>query len=582
VSIRGRSVIPLGVSIVLLASGWQLWALHARFWNEGWHSSVLGYDAGQYAVAARELAEHGRLATPFALPIELAWHPDPPWPLAAVEPGLLVIEASVQALAPSSLGPVAQRMLWLDTPGRRERLALVFPFTCYLALGVALALLAANILARHTPQAPALERAAGATVVGGAFLLDPAAQQLAMGGSPHLPFTFGVVAALAMVGSGWASRHVFVFGLWLGLTGSFRAAQPWFGPLLALAAVLATPPKRTPLQAAVAFTLCLVGFALPLVPWWLYKWRAFGSPIWDLWGWTLWDGIQGNSWFSILHLPEPPRLPGIAAAPGLWAAKWVRGLPALVGLLAAGPGLFWIASTTLWLAARRGARPSAFGAGALLALAALCVGSTALGLPWSRDLFPVRIALEAAGLLTAWALVGRLPSQTLGPGGGRALRLAVALLALGWGGLQTARGNHRAGLVAARSGSPAPAMLEDLTRRLSRELPSAEPLMSNLGPSLAWYARRPVLDLALTPSDVEACRQKLPFQHVVLAFRDAAQVWSGWREPFERPRGALAHPEWNLMHARRWQTADGFRVVWLELGPPREQLALRTKTERHR
>jgi hypothetical protein len=122
-------------------------------------------------------------------------------------------------------------------------------------------------------------------------------------------------------------------------------------------------------------------------------------------------------------------------------------------------------------------------------------------------------------------------------------------------------------------------MLEDLADRLGRELPAAEPVMSNLGPALAWYARRPVLDLALTPFDVEACRQRLPFQHVVLAFRDAPQAWSGWRETFERPRSALAHPEWNVIHARGWETADGFRVVWLELGPPREQLALHTTAE---
>jgi len=98
--------------------------------------------------------------------------------------------------------------------------------------------------------------------------------------------------------------------------------------------------------------------------------------------------------------------------------------------------------------------------------------------------------------------------------------------------------------------------------------------MSNLGATLAWRARRPVIHLALTPADVEACRQRTPFRLLVVAFRDPGRAWPGWAEVVERPREAAAHREWGFLHSRSWETSDGFRIVWIELAPPSEQLAM--------
>ena len=78
---------------ILLAAGCSLWLLHAESWSLGRRSPVLSYDTAQYALAARELARHGRLATTYALPLELARHPEPPWPLALIQPGLVILEA---------------------------------------------------------------------------------------------------------------------------------------------------------------------------------------------------------------------------------------------------------------------------------------------------------------------------------------------------------------------------------------------------------------------------------------------------------------------------------------------------------
>ena len=46
--------------------------------------------------------------------------------------------------------------------------------------------------------------------------------------------------------------------------------------------------------------------------------------------------------------------------------------------------------------------------------------------------------------------------------------------------------------------------------------------MSSLGPLLAWYAERPVVHLALSPADLDACRRNLDVRGVLLVFRDAS------------------------------------------------------------
>src|SRR5205823_6270241 len=93
---------PLVVLVVIGITA-ALWIVHARAWDLGGRSPVLSYDTSQYALAARELATHGRLATTFALPLELTRHSRPPWPLAVVQPGLVLAEAAVFRLVPPEL-----------------------------------------------------------------------------------------------------------------------------------------------------------------------------------------------------------------------------------------------------------------------------------------------------------------------------------------------------------------------------------------------------------------------------------------------------------------------------------------------
>jgi hypothetical protein len=98
--------------------------------------------------------------------------------------------------------------------------------------------------------------------------------------------------------------------------------------------------------------------------------------------------------------------------------------------------------------------------------------------------------------------------------------------------------------------------------------------MSNLGPTLAWHAGRPVLHLALSPGDLEGCRRRLEFRNVLLVFRDPASAWPEWREVVADPAEAPNRPEWNIRRAREWRTADGFSLIWLELKPPLARLAV--------
>jgi hypothetical protein len=544
---------------VLVVAGLGLWILHASSWGLGGRSPVLNYDTSQYALAARELAGHARLATTFALPIELARHAAPPWPLAVVQPGLMVAEALIFRLV-----PVAP-----------ERLTLVLPFFCYIMLGITLATVAGRLIEARAPDiTPARARLAALTI-GLGFLLDPEAQHFAVGGFTELPFALGLAAACAvLLGEHGAARRPLLFGLLLGVAGSFRASGLWLAPLLALAAAAIAPGRRVRVAA-----LSLTGYALVLAPWWFYKWRVFGTPNWDLSSLIVWEGIQGRTWFSIFHLPEMPSLPHGMEALGLIAARscgvsrawhW----PLQAGRAPCGPGR-WCCG---------GSPPATAPAGRGHDHAAhrqrLSLLAAAATIPWIRFLFPTRVLMEAAGVINLWALIARAPGSLIGERLKPALAVAVAALAIGWGVNQTLVGNHEAWATSRERGVPSDVTLRAIAARVNQQVPAGEPVMSNLGPTLAWAAERPVVHLAQTPADLAACRHRLAFRYVLIAFRDTGAAWPGWQDLLDRPEEATRHPEWNVAHERHWQEPDGFRIVWLELGPLEPNLAAAVRPAR--
>uniref|UniRef100_A0A832I8J7 Glycosyltransferase RgtA/B/C/D-like domain-containing protein n=1 Tax=Eiseniibacteriota bacterium TaxID=2212470 RepID=A0A832I8J7_UNCEI len=432
-----------------------------------------------------------------------------------------------------------------------------------------LGLAALKLLQLHAPEAGHRAAALAGGLVGLAFLLDPEAQHFSVAPFTEMPFTLGLVGALAMVALGLAGRRPFVFGLVLGLTGAFRANMLWLAPLFVAAAAWSAPSGRRLRVAALA----ALGFVLPLAPWWLYKWRAFGDPGWDLTRLVVWDGVEGRTWFSLYHLPETPSVPRGLEAVGLLAAKTARNLPGLVLAALTGPRALWIGALALWCLVARPPRPLLAAALVVLGALALSLVTAAVSIPWLRYVFPARAAAEAAGVLATLALVRRLPALGGGAAAVRAVTAAVAVLALAWGGLLTVRGNDEARRAALERGVPGPLTLLQLGVLMNREIPAGEPVMSNLGPTLAWHARRPVVHLALTPGDVESCRRHLDVRHVLLVFRDASKAWPGWEEVVADPERARRDPELNIRAVRTGRSADGFSIVWLELGDLGPRLA---------
>lgn len=553
------------MTVGLALTGCWLWAVHAGSWDLGRRSGVLSYDSAQYALAARELSDHGRLATTFALPLELSRHAAPPWPLAVLQPGLVVLEATLFKLVPSTFMLGGQK---IARPDQREWLTLVVPLLCYLATGLALALATIRVLRVQAPDLSIERRVAAGTVVALAFLLDPESQHFAVGGFTELPFTLGLVLAIAALALNAAPRHPLVFGLLLGVTGSFRGNMLWIAPVLALAAAaLAAPERRLRVLA-----WALAGYALIASPWWIYKWRAFGSPAWDLTRFVVWDGVGGRSWSSIYHLCESPALPSGFAAAGLLAAKIARNIPPLLLASLTGPRALWLGALAVF-AALQGPRAPRVAAVAVLVVFALGVLSAAATIPWLRYVYPARVPLEAAGLLALWALLARMPATNATMA--RALAIGAAGLAIVWGVQATFRGNAEAREASTERSVPGAASLLAIGVLLAREVPPGEAVMSNLGPQLAWEVRRPVVHLALAPEDVDACRRKLDFKRIVLVYRDARRA-GPWSNVVERPEEARHTPEWNITRARAWRTADGFTLVVLDLGPlaaPVAQLA---------
>jgi hypothetical protein len=555
--------------LAMLALGGMLGFLHARAWNPGGPEGpvpALSFDAAQYALAARTLAEHGTLATPFALPIDLVRNPAPPWPLSVVQPGMVVLEAALDRLVPRTAPwPAGGRF---EAPERREWLPIALTFAAYLLLALMVARVVRVRLAALDPESDGAAQVGIALLAAASFLLDPEAQHLALGGFTELPFALGLFAALALLAAGRPARHPFAWGILLGVTGTLRGTLFVLMPVLAAGAAALVPAGRRVRVAA----LVIAGYAVPLVAWWIYKWRAFGTPAWDLSSLALWDGVGGRTWFSLTHLPELPVLPVGGALWMALSAKFMTQLGPLLAMLAlsvAGVAAI-VVVIALWRApavtefrdvapdpaARRAARVTAT---VILVNLGLALVVAALGAGWRRYLFPARVPLEAAGFVALWLTIERARRNILTGASRRVLVGALAALALGWGALQTLRGNAEAASSAGTRGLPAITTLHALAAELDARLAPGETVMSNLGPTLAWYARRPVLHLALAPEDVAACRAKTPFRSVLLVFRDSAHAWSGWAPLVAGPprRGG------GLAEIGRERTSDGFTVVWL-------------------
>lgn len=544
--------------VVVMVVGAALWYLHAIAWDLGGRSPILSYDSAQYALAAREFAWRARLATPYALPIDLATHAHPLWPLSTLQPGLVLLEAAI-----FKVGTLLGARVGSDP---RAWLTLIPVFVSYLMLGAGAVLGTRHLLIRYVPDASRTVRALGPLTLGLMVLLDPEAQHFAVTGLTELPFTVLLLAALLGLARGAGAEYPFVFGLLLGLGGLFRANMLWLAPCFALASAWTAPRERRLRVLA----LVLAGYVLPLAPWWLYKWRAFGSPAWDLTRFAIWDQVDGRSWLQLYHRAELPELPTAAAGAPLLAAKLGANLARLVPALLEGPRGLWLGALVAWLFTRPRPALAAAGAVALVGLV-LNLFAACLSIPWLRYVFPTRVLAEAAGFLALWALLQRIPGVT--PRLRVALGAIAVTLALAWGAWLTVLAQGEARMTSRERGVPSSFTLTALSVELNGALKPGEVLMSNLGPALAWQTNHPVIHLAYAPADVPACRRRHEFRHILLVFRDAERAWPLWQETVERAGFAATVEGLHAVHERRYDSADGFHVVWLELGPLEPTLA---------
>ncbi len=490
--------------------------------------------------------------------MDLAWHAASPWPLSAVQPGLVLAEALVFKLVPAR-GAVAG-----SDP--RAWLTLLWPFMSYLMLGASGVLGMRHLLARFMPDAPRWIKAGAPATVGFMLLLDPEAQHFAVSGLSELPFTVLYLAAMLGLARGAGADYPLAYGLLLGLAGLFRANMLWLAPPCALASAWCAPPGR---RLKVGLTV-LAGYALPIAPWWFYKWRAFGSPAWDLTRFVVWDQVEGRSWFELYHHPALPPLPHGGEAARLIAAKVWGNLGRMLPALLEGPRGLWWGAIVAWLCTRPrrtlAAAALVIGIGMALNLLAACAS-----IPWLRYVFPTRVIAESAGLLALWALLQRMPGAS--ERASVVACVAAAALALAWGTWQTRAVHEESRQTAQERGVPSSITLTALSVTLSGVLTPGETVMSNLGPALAWQTNHPVIHLAFSPGDVVACRRRHEFRHILLVFRSADRAWDDWQEIVAHPGAAQAMSELGVAHERRYATPDGFIVVWLELAPLPPQLA---------
>lgn len=553
-----RSTDHLLPLVLVMLVGAVLWYVHALAWDLGGRSPILSYDSAQYALAARELGWHGRLATPFALPVDLASHRESPWPLSVLQPGLVLAEALIFKIVPARGAQAGS--------DPRAWLTLMLPFASFLMLGASMVLGTRHLFARYAPDRPRWVKVGAAATLGLMLVLDPEAQHFAMSGLTELPFTVLYLAAILGLARGAGVDYPLVYGLLLGLAGLFRANMLWLAPLCALASAWCAPGERRWRVAAMVFA----GFLLPLAPWWIYKWREFGSPAWDLTRFVVWDKVQGQDLFELLHRPHLPDVPRGLEAARLLTVKCWQNLPRLVLPLVSGPRGLWLGALVAWLFTRP--RRTLAAAGAILVLGlALNTLAAAVSIPWLRFVFPTRVPLEAAGLFALWSLIQRMPE--VGPRMRSGLCVLAAFVALGWGGWLTREALDEARETSHERGVPSSAALTALSITLNDVLTPGETVMSNLGPALAWQTNHAVIHLAYTPADVPACRAAHEFRHIVLAFRSSERAWGEWQEVLERPGSARTIAALAVTDEKRYRTTDGFLVVWLTLAAPTPSLA---------
>lgn len=260
----------------------------------------LTFDSAEYALAGRELAETGRLMTPFVHPATLHAGQHPPFPLLAGHPLVPVANAALFRIA-----------------GARPELTLVPAALAFVLLVTATAWLAFRV-----------SRASGVALAAGlAVMLSPWTLRFASEGLSEIPFAALVTIGLALLADFPERPRPVALGVVLGLAHLTRPVLVPMLPAWALGIVLLAPPGAR--VGALGRTLLgFVPFGLALVA---YKALALGSPFADVGGTLVLASLTPDLVVARLNrmMPPPEALPYLMAHPDQLLHKVLRSLPSL-------------------------------------------------------------------------------------------------------------------------------------------------------------------------------------------------------------------------------------------------------------
>jgi len=479
------------------------------------------YDSALYALAGRELAETGRLTTPYAYVGTLLPGSQPPFPQIAGHPLLPLLEAPLFALL-----------------GARPWLSLVWPWLallCTVVFATSLAWRAGGRL-RH------------AVLAGVALAATPAMLANATDGVSDMPFTAAWTAALLVVaGYRWQPSS----GTLGALLGIAHLARPVVVPTLPVwvAVVAWGAPPGARARHVLRLFAGFLPFALLLC---VYKWLTTGDPFTEVGQIMLLVGLSpGFGAHDVARLMHPPLAwAWIAQHPGPFAHKLLANLADLVpqGFSLGGwlPGLGFA-----WFVLGPGPRERGPLRVVLAAAFAVLVLLAACTLPRVHYLFPMLPAMVALGTVGLAELLGRLrlPPRTV------TLLLAAAL---SWSSLRPLAVEWTR-----QAGPPPGGFTETDLRRAGRDLARAFPpgtlVTSDMAPWVSWYSGLPSVNLPRRVADLDELRRDHDLGGVVLTNEwlirrpeDAewGRAWAsgeglpGWRPSGRVRRGAFEAALW--------------------------------------
>jgi 4-amino-4-deoxy-L-arabinose transferase-like glycosyltransferase len=500
---------PLLIAVVVLFAA-LLWGVHAWLTLARPQRALFSFDSAEYALAGRELAQTGRLATPFAYVGTLREGAHPPYPLLAGHPLLPLLEAAVF------------RVCGVHAWGSLVPVALGYLVTVALAMRLAVAAGSSWPLA---------------AIAGVALAGTPAMLANASDGLTELPFAAAWTAALLVLAEFRRTPRALLLGVLLGLAHLARPVVVPTLPVWLVAVAWSAGPDAARRVRRVAELLAgFIPFALAIV---LYKWRTTGSPFTDVGSFMLLVGLapefQSQNVARFLHPPDA--VAWIRTHPGALAHKLAGSLPLMAGnalhLGGWAAGLGFVA----WLLRPRrdGSGPLRLVTGGTLVAMA---GLAALTLPRVQYLFPALPAAVAlgAGELERLGRAARLP---------RGLPLAIVAALLSWSSVRPLAAEWAS---IRRTTLPESAFHEaDLVRfgrAVAERVPPGTLVASDMAPWVSWYGERPSVNVPLSTDDLAELRARHGLGAIVLTNEWLVTLPGNeaWRDALD---GRAALPGWS-------------------------------------